>query len=337
MDISEPEIDFESFPFPLCILRTVDQVVVSANKAGLELFGYTLEDLKVRSLWDIVAHIDWDLIVREASRSRPGAEEVDVPSSGLLTFRRSDGSEFVSWFRVRDIMDHDGVIRYRAAMLLEDFMAAQDESIDQELALVKNRNYFSEIAGNAAHEINNSLVVLTECFNTLDASLSTDRDVVARALQRLKDVGSQLSLIGNKGQVEVPGSNAPNTTTRPSSQQKGSILVVDDDSDLTDVVVSLIQSAGYSVCNAANIDEAMGCLQKGAIDCALVDVQLGDELGTDLAKNITTLFPSTQVIMMSGFSRHIDKLRLDGEYQFLRKPFAMFDLLEMIQKAVARD
>jgi PAS domain S-box-containing protein len=336
MNVDEPEIGGESFPFPLCIIRTVDQVVVSANKAGLELFGYSLEDLQKQTLWDIVAHIDWDLIAREATRSLPGAEEMDIPSSGLLTFRRSDGSEFVSWFRVRDMPVEDGVVRYRAAVLLEDSMSAQDESLDQELALLKNRNYLSAIAGSAAHEVNSSLVVIEDFIRKLSESPPDDQTVINRALKRLQDVGSQLSLIGNKGQVEISEPNLPGEISN-SSVRKGNVLVVDDEPDLSEVIKGLIEAAGYAACSAANTSEALECFKKGAIDCALVDVQLGDELGTDLARNITTMSPSTHVIMMSGFSRHIEKLRLEGEYQFLRKPFAMFDLLEMVEKAVARE
>lgn len=336
MDVTEPDLNGERFPFPMCIIRTVDQIVVNANRAGLDLFGYTLEALRKQSLWDIVAHIDWDLIVREASRSRPNAKEVDVPSSGLLTFRRADGSEFVSWFRVRDIAEDDGSVKYRAAILLEDTMALQEEAIDQELELLRNRNYFSQIAGTAAHEVNSSLVVLEDFCHKLNNSTEDDQEKINRALKRLRDVGSQLSLIGNKGQVEAELA-APGKSSGTSSERKGTVLVVDDEADLSEVVVGLIQSAGYQVCSAASISEALECFKKGVVDCALVDVQLGDELGTDLARDITTLSPSTQVIMMSGFSRHIEKLRLENEYQFLRKPFAMFDLLEMIQKAVARD
>ena len=336
IEVDQPDIGGESFPFPLCIIRTADQVVVSANKAGLDLFGYSFEDLQKQSLWDIVAHIDWDLIAREATRSRPGAEEMDIPKSGLLTFRHSDGSEFVSWFHARDLPEEDGVVRYRAAVLLEDSMSAQEDLLDQELALLKNRNYLSAIAGSAAHEVNSSLVIIEDFIRKLSESTPDDHIVINRALKRLKDVGSLLSLVGNKGQVETAEPKAPAESLN-SPTRKGNVLVVDDEPDLSVVITSLIEAAGYMVCSAANIREALECFKKGAIDCALVDVQLGDELGTDLARNITTMSPSTQVIMMSGFSRHIEKLRLEGEYQFLRKPFAMFDLLGMVEKAVARE
>ena len=336
IDINGPEIGGDNFPFPLCIIRVADQMVVTANKAGLKLFGYSIEDLMNRSLWDIVAQVDWDLIVREASRSRPGAEQVDIPSSGLLTFRHADGSEFISWFRVRDITDDDGVTRYRAALLLEDSMATEDESINQAMVTLLNQNYLSRIAGNAAHEVNNSLSVLEDFVNRLSSTSQVEHEVVNRALKRLKDVGSQLSLVGEKGQIEA-GSITPVAPSISPSQQEGTVLVVEDEPDLSDVIVSLLKSAGYLVFSAASIGEALNCFEKGAIDCALLDVQLDGELGTDLAQTITCTSPSTQVIMMSGFSRHIEKLRVEGKYQFLRKPFPMFELLEMIKKAVTRD
>lgn len=337
MSNQEPKNLYEDFPFPLCLYRVSDQMMVSANKSFRELFGYTLEDISQRSVWEIVASVDWDLIVNEASRRQEGGEEVDIPSTSLLTFRRSDGLEFIGWFRVRDITDSDGVVSHRAGIVLKTSSDIQAQSLYPDLTNLQAQNYLSSLTGNAAHEVNNSLVVLQEFFEGQIGSFPNEQEMINRALQRLAVVGLQLSRIGNKAQVEIPETNGLELTSSSIFRRHGSVLVVDDDVHLLAVISELLQSAGYTVWSVANISEALECCKKVAIDCALVDVQLGDDLGTYLADEITAVSPNIQVIMMSGFSRHVEVLRLDGKYQFLRKPFAMFDLLEMIQKAVDRD
>lgn len=312
------------------ILRVSDQTIMVANKAGMELFGFTSKDLGKTTLWDIVAQVDWNFVVREATRSVPGGVKVDMPRSGALTFKRSDGVEFISWFYARDIPEIDGVAKYRALVLLEQPVFGRNNSFEQELRLLESRNYFGKIAGNAAHEINNSLVVLQELLRNLTSVSLPDRERIESALKRLEDVGSQMVLVGSKGQVETSPEKITEEKGNKSDLLQKSILVVDDDANLLEVVVNLIASAGYLVCSASNSKEALEHFEKGNIDCVIIDVVLGNDLGVDLASQISRISPSTSVIFMSGFSSHVEKIRVEGIYEVLRKPFPMFDLLEKI-------
>lgn len=324
----------DDFPLPLAVFRVEDQVVVHANQAGLKLFGFTPQNVGVTSLWDIVQEVDWDLIVKEKSRSMEGFGEVEIPSSGVLTFRRSDGTSFTARFLVKDIVDDDGVVRLRGAILLESFLAPDATNTLSGLTTLSTRNYFSEIAGSAANEINNSLTILIECIKKLELNAGKDADLVNRAVQRLGTVGSELLSFGEKSGIKAGQMEGQLGSSGVASGKRASVLIVDDEPDLLDVIGSLVRSAGHFVAVASDGRTARDLSEVTQFDFALIDIQLQDEIGLDLATGLLRGFPSMKIVMMSGFSRHAEKVRLDGQFQFLRKPFAVFELLEAIERSI---
>lgn len=120
---AEREINwFECLPFAVAVLRVEDQVVVSANLRALELFGASASQLGTVTLWDIVAEIDWNELGNLATRGAREGRDWEDSTVGLITFRRTNKTEFVAWVLASAIYDEDGVVRHRAAVILNESM-----------------------------------------------------------------------------------------------------------------------------------------------------------------------------------------------------------------------
>ncbi len=116
------------------------------------------------------------------------------------------------------------------------------------------------------------------------------------------------------------------------------VLVVEDMSDVRRVTVSMLQTLGYRVVEAAGPKDAMQALDaEGAgIDLVLTDILLSDDItGLQLAKEIRRKRPSLPTIFVSGWSRQDDRLEDGSGSRVLPKPFTRQQLALHVEEALS--
>ena len=118
------------------------------------------------------------------------------------------------------------------------------------------------------------------------------------------------------------------------------VLVVDDDSDLIDMIARQLRHHGHLVSTASNGGDAIDLVKEcGAPDVAVLDIGLPGMNGFDLFqvfRGIDTL-PTFPVIFLSARASQADVDRgtaLDGTY--LTKPYEMAALLDAVERALKR-
>ena len=85
------------------------------------------------------------------------------------------------------------------------------------------------------------------------------------------------------------------------------ILIVEDDLDMQEMMVSFMQKNGFMVIAANNADELTEKLKSQRVDLILLDVMLGDENGISICREIreTNNIP---IIIVSALSADQDRL-----------------------------
>ena len=116
------------------------------------------------------------------------------------------------------------------------------------------------------------------------------------------------------------------------------ILIVDDNSDIRNILNELIIDAGYKTRVAANYNQALSEIDKKMPDVAILDVKLdkGDSDGIQLLTHIKSKNNDVPVIMISGHANiemAINSLK-HGAFEFVEKPFDRSRLLNFINRAV---
>ena len=93
-------------------------------------------------------------------------------------------------------------------------------------------------------------------------------------------------------------------TLGPPDAARPTILVVENEAMLLDVVAAELADAGFRVLCAASAEEADGMLGAGAgIDLLFTDIRLPGRLdGWDLAERARALNPALPVIYVTGYS-----------------------------------
>jgi two-component system, cell cycle sensor histidine kinase and response regulator CckA len=116
------------------------------------------------------------------------------------------------------------------------------------------------------------------------------------------------------------------------------VLVVEDDEALRNLITALLGSSGYKVLAAANGEEALRLVQENReqIDLLLTDMLMPAMTGVELAEQLRELQPQVKVLLMSGYAGDlIQRYRLSTtEIMLIEKPFTRHSLLSKIRAAL---
>ena len=116
------------------------------------------------------------------------------------------------------------------------------------------------------------------------------------------------------------------------------ILIVDDNSDIRNILNDLLIDAGYKTRLAANYNQALTEIDKKIPDIAILDVKLdkGDNDGIELLTHIKSKNKDVPVIVITGHANiemAVNSLK-HGAFEFVEKPFDQARLLNFITRAV---
>jgi CheY-like chemotaxis protein len=114
------------------------------------------------------------------------------------------------------------------------------------------------------------------------------------------------------------------------------ILIVDDEYFLAEIIKVRLESIGYDTFTAENGVQALECLKKEKIDLVLMDVMMPIMDGWNATQAIKAdeSLKHIPVIMLTALGRHQDHLKADevGADDYVTKPFEAADLVEKIKK-----
>ena len=116
------------------------------------------------------------------------------------------------------------------------------------------------------------------------------------------------------------------------------ILIIDDNTDIRNIINDLIVEAGYKTRLAANYNQALNEIDKKLPDVAIIDVKLdkGDNDGLELLSHIKKKDKNIPVIIITGHANvemAIKALKA-GAFEFIEKPFNQERLLNFVNRAV---
>ncbi len=115
----------------------------------------------------------------------------------------------------------------------------------------------------------------------------------------------------------------------PTSDDRPSLLVVDDDQLLRQQLARSFEKRGYAVRIAADFDEAVALAQAEAPELAVVDLKMPGRSGLDLLSELKRIDATTKVVMLTGFgsiANAVDAMRL-GATNYVSKPADVDDIL----------
>jgi CheY-like chemotaxis protein len=127
----------------------------------------------------------------------------------------------------------------------------------------------------------------------------------------------------------------------PSPDEKLRILIADDDGPFRSLAAIVVRGAGYAVAEARDGTEAIEKLRREPYDLVLLDVRMPGASGWEILRAlIADASPEAlppRVLMMTGLTTEfdLDRLKKEGAYGMLIKPFQNDDLLSEVKRILA--
>ncbi len=117
-----------------------------------------------------------------------------------------------------------------------------------------------------------------------------------------------------------------------------SILIVDDERDIRELIGDILRDEGFSVRLAANADECMAAINAEAPSLMILDIWLKDSRmdGIDILKTVKRDNPDVPVVIISGHGNieiAVAAIR-QGAYDFIEKPFNIDQLMVVVSRAM---
>ena len=127
-----------------------------------------------------------------------------------------------------------------------------------------------------------------------------------------------------------------NGTRVNEERSSGKLLVVDDDTNLVELVRAKLQSAAYEVATASKAEEAVEVAKGEVFDFCILDLRLADRSGISLMRELHSIIPDMPVIILTGYASVESAVEAmqEGAYSYLTKPFNTQELLLQIKRAL---
>jgi PAS domain S-box-containing protein len=149
---------------------------------------------------------------------------------------------------------------------------------------------------------------------------------------------------GSSFTVYLPADKSPaHATERPVEPQPeagtATVLLVEDEQAVRELVRIILERAGYSVVEAANADEAETLFEAmRSVDLLLTDVVMPGRSGFELFNRLHAKLPSLRVLFISGYTDYamFDSAIVDRDLAFLEKPFSAEGLVTRVREVLGR-
>src|SRR5258708_31903653 len=136
--------------------------------------------------------------------------------------------------------------------------------------------------------------------------------------------------------AKAPPSTLSFQRSRKRSMSEGSILVVDDESELGEGLELLLRGEGYGVPSAETGQSGLEKLEQHPYALLLLDVSLPARNGLDMLKEIHRRDPQLSVVLITAYGS-IEMARAafkNGAMDYITKPWSNDELLAQVAQAV---
>ena len=137
--------------------------------------------------------------------------------------------------------------------------------------------------------------------------------------------------------IQTPDVNAGTDASRRALNPP-SVLLVDDEPNIIEVLEIVLQEQGMEVSKASSGRAALDLLRQREVDVVISDIRMPDLSGVELLKEVRQFAPDTVFIIITAFATTDTAIEAvqHGADDYLTKPFKMEEMLRIVRRALER-
>ena len=116
----------------------------------------------------------------------------------------------------------------------------------------------------------------------------------------------------------------------------GTVLVIDDDQGMRQILKDFLERDGHRVVEAASGEAAVSVVELESIDVVILDKEMPGMNGMEVLSFLHRRFPSTPVILVTAFGGpHVaEESFRRGAVEYIEKPFRLSNVVDRVQKLI---
>jgi signal transduction histidine kinase/CheY-like chemotaxis protein len=155
--------------------------------------------------------------------------------------------------------------------------------------------------------------------------------------------GGQITLESDEGKGTTVSFWLPAAESRSAEEaggveraapRVGSVLVIDDDTEVRELVSDALTAEGHAVTTAGGGREGLMHLQTMRYDLVITDLGMPDLNGWEVARAVKVSRPDTPVLLLTGWGDVVDPTAARGVDAIVRKPFDVKALATAVSSAL---
>jgi DNA-binding NtrC family response regulator len=116
------------------------------------------------------------------------------------------------------------------------------------------------------------------------------------------------------------------------------ILILDDELVIREVLRTVLSKAGFKTREAANASEGLEAMAQGGIDLVLLDLMLPDRPGLEVLAEMRASHPEVPIVVVTAYSSvesAITAMR-EGAFHYIPKPFRNEEVVHVVRQALEK-
>jgi len=117
------------------------------------------------------------------------------------------------------------------------------------------------------------------------------------------------------------------------------ILVIDDEEEIRNILQTILEEAGHEVSLAVDGAEGISLYREEPTDIVITDLIMPGKEGIETIRDLRAQFPQVKIIAMSGrggsyTNANLDRAVMTGADRSVAKPFGVSDILQVVGELV---
>ena len=128
----------------------------------------------------------------------------------------------------------------------------------------------------------------------------------------------------------------PPLVENPTESSKYTILVVDDEEVMRNLVVTFLSKLGHLCLTAINGVDALDKMEGNKVDAVVTDIKMPEMDGMTLTSEILNQYPGLPIMVMTAFDEEYSAgvAIFAGAREFIKKPFSLDEFAIRLHKMI---
>ena len=232
---------------------------------------------------------------------------------------------------VEDDPSHQGVIEGIVAG--RGHTPVTVSSVEEAIATLKQRRPIRLIIASAVMPKRNGLDLLKYLKKEIGlrstpviiSSTTGDEKLVARSIE----LGASDFII-----KPINQENLAQKIDKLLINNRGKILLVDDQQVILDLLVKVLEREGYDTITAISAEEALGLLETANVKGVISDIMMPDTDGIELLKSIKQRNTALPVLLITGYAGKysLNNAKAAGADGYITKPFKNIQIIQKLKE-----